>query len=184
MARILKAVALAAAAVVIGGLVLLASSRPPPNEAVHGAVLGPGESVAATNRFGAVTISYVSPVKRKYAWEGGTQVVKMIVRGEPFQGRTGLYDPADRWVFTPGVRLVVQESVMDFASYEQVYARLYEGSAVMDWVYTPDGLVVGFGRSPSRDQINVDVFQFLVQGRKPEGLKGARPLQIHRATAH
>ena len=93
-------------------------------------------------------------------------------------GKTGLYDPADRWLFDVRTRLVVQESVMDFQADDEAYAQLYEGSAVMDWVYTPDGLVVGLGRSPSRQQINVDVFQFLVRGQKPKALRGARPNQI------
>ena len=42
-------------------------------------------------------------------------------------------------------------------------------------VYTPDGLVVGFARTLERYQINIERYQILIRGRKPSGLKGARP---------
>jgi len=108
----------------------------------------------------------------------------MIPREERFMGKLGLYEPAGRIVSLPGdVRLVVQEATRDFAGYSQLYAALYEGSAVMDWVYTRDGLVVGFSRTPERgNQINVDLYQFLVQGQKPRDLKGAREEAVRLAS--
>lgn len=103
----------------------------------------------------------------------------MIARPEPFQGQLGLYEPADSWGLNPyEIRLVVDESVRDFDSEQQLAAALIEGSAIMDWVYTSDGLVVGFGRTPSRKQINIDLYQFLVRGKKPDSLPGAKPDQI------
>jgi hypothetical protein len=103
----------------------------------------------------------------------------MIARTEPFQGKWGLYEPADSWGLNPfQVRLVVEESVRDFDNEEQIRTALVEGSAIMDWVFTSDGLVVGFSRSPSRKQVNIDVFQFLLHGKKPSELPGARPNQI------
>lgn len=107
----------------------------------------------------------------------------MIPREERFMGKLGLYEPAGRFVSLPGdVRLVVQEATRDFDDYRQLYAALYESSAVMDWVYTRDGLVVGFSRTPERgNQVDVDVYQFLVQGQKPSDLKGAREEAIRLA---
>jgi hypothetical protein len=103
----------------------------------------------------------------------------MIPRPEPFEGRWGLYEPADTLIFfVPDTRLVVEESVIDFENYDEIYAFLYQGSAVEDWVYTPDGLVVGFGRSPERFQINVDLYQILIHGKRPIALRGARPSNI------
>jgi hypothetical protein len=112
----------------------------------------------------------------------------MIVRPEPWLGELGLYDPAGCFVIvvplcrTP--RLVVGEAFHDFDSYDQLYAFVYQGSAVMDWVYTSDGLLVGFGRSPARDQINVDVRQLTIHGRKPVALRGARDGEIRLTTTH
>ena len=37
---------------------------------VPGAVLKLGESIEATNKFGPVKISYVSPKERKFEWDG------------------------------------------------------------------------------------------------------------------
>src|SRR5437879_2774891 len=147
---------------------------------VREAVLHPGQSVEATNTLGGVKISYVSTVERKYEWDGKSRVVKMIVRPEPFMGELGLYDPADCWFGLCRMpRLVVEEAYRDFDSYDQIYAKLREGSAVMDWVYTSDGLVIGFGRSPAREQVNVYVHQFTLHGQKPSGLRGARDDAIH-----
>ena len=149
---------------------------------VTGAVLHPGESIEARNRFGSVQVAYAAPLKRRYSWDGHSRVVTMIARPEPWLGELGLYDPASCFVLviplcrTP--RLVVAEAAHDFATYEELYAFLYQGSAVMDWVYTSDGLLVGFGRQSLRKQINVDVRQLTIQGSKPKALKGARDRDI------
>jgi hypothetical protein len=57
---------------------------------------------------------------------------------------------------------------------KEIEAKLYEGSAVSDWVYTDDGLVLGFSESPDRHQVNIDVYQFLLNGKKPNGIEGSR----------
>lgn len=150
---------------------------------VREVVLHSGESIEATNKFGSVRVTYVSPLKRKFEWDGQSRVVKMVARPKPFLGELGLYDGARCYVVliplcrTP--RLVVREAFHDFDSYDQLYVFVREGSAVMDWVYTSDGLLVGFGRSPGREQINIDVRQLTIHGRKPGGLRGARNDDIH-----
>ena len=153
-----------------------------PQPPVREAVLHPGETVRATNRFGSVAVAYISPVKRKFEWDGRSRTVALIPRPERFLGELGLYDPADCLVIvvplcrTP--RLVVEEAFHDFDSYDQLYAFVYQGSAVMDWVYTSDGFLVGFGRAPGRDQINIEIRQLTVRGKKPEALEGARNSNI------
>lgn len=141
---------------------------------IQGVVLRPGQSVEATNKFGSVRVSYVSPLKRKFEWDGDSQTIKLIARPEPFDGESGLYDPADCFLTCQTPRLVVEEAGHDFDSYDQIYTFLVQGSAVMDWVYSSDGLVVGFGRSPTREQINIYVKQLTIHGQKPIGLHGAR----------
>ncbi len=147
--------------------------------AVNGAVLFPGQSIEATNKNGKVRISYVTSIKRKYEWDGKVKIVKMIPRKEPFSGRLGLYQPANSWGLNPfEIRLVVEEASIDFGKEDQIYAFLKQSSAYMDWAYTSDGLVVGFGRTPSRKQSNIDLWQILLRGQKPVGLIGARREQI------
>ena len=161
------------------GLLFLFGCNGSKNNTVKEAVLSPGQSVEATNKYGTIRVSYVSPIKRKYEWDGESQTVKMIARRQPFQGRFGLYEPADSWIpFSAKTRLVVEEAVRDFDNEEQLKAALIEGSAIMDWVYTTNGLVIGFGKVPARRQINVDLLQFLLRGQKPSTLEGARPNSI------
>ena len=148
------------------------------NQVIPGAVLKPGESIEATNKFGLVKISYASPVKRKFEWDGTSRIVKLTVRPEPFEGREGMYDPADVWFVTFRTRLVIEEYTKNFNSYDYIYKYLYEGSGVYDWVYTSDGLVVGYGTCPSREEVSIDVFQLLLNGKKPTNLRGARNNQI------
>ena len=161
---------------ILVGLLCVANFRThAANKPTKSTVLTPDQSVEATNKNGKVKISYVSNIKRKYEWDGRSRIVKMILREESFQGRSGLYEPADSWGLNPfEIRLVVEESTIDFENEGQIYAFLRQSSNYMDWVYTGDGLVVGFGRTPERKQINIDLWQILLHGKKPSGLKGAK----------
>lgn len=146
--------------------------------AVRETVLSKGQTVEATNRYGTVKISYVDPVTRRYSWDGQEKVVRLIPREEPFQGKLGIYEPANARIFSTGTRLVLEEAVRNFETEEQMQAALIESSDYLDWVYTDDGLVVGFGRTPSRRQVNIDIWQFLLRGHKPAHTPGARPDSI------
>jgi hypothetical protein len=160
---------------------MLDCSQPDENE-VKGAVLSQGQIVEATNKNGTVKISYVNPIERKYVWNGKSRVVKMIPRREPFQGKLGVYEAADSSDINQSeTRLVVDESVREFENEEQVKSALMEGGAIMDWTYTDDGLVVGFAIVPSRNQVNIDLYQFLIRGQKPIAIPGARPDRIRMA---
>jgi hypothetical protein len=142
-------------------------------------VLSQGQTIEATNKNGKIKITYVSPLRRKYQWNGQERVVTLIPRQEPFDGRLGLYQPADSWILgLRKTRLVLDEAIRNFDSNEKAIDALVESRGYMDWVYTSDGLVVGFGQTPSRKQVNINVFQFLVRGRKPANLLGSRPQQI------
>lgn len=159
----------------IAGLLLTACSEQP---IAKGSVLSQHQSVEAKNRAGEVRVSYVSPTKRRYEWAGQSRVVQMRTRTEPFMGKTGLYDPADELISDPRTRLVVQESTIDFDDEAQMYDFLREEPS-MDWVYTRDGLVLGFSSDPSRRQLNIDLYQFVVRGKRPTAMSGARPEAIH-----
>jgi hypothetical protein len=52
---------------------------------------------------------------------------------------------------------------------------LKQGSSVLDRVYTDDGFVVGFARSPERNQVNIEVYQLYLNGKKPSQLDGSQP---------
>jgi hypothetical protein len=164
--------------VAIACLLLTACSE---QSMVKGNVLSQHQVVVAKNSTGEIRISYISPTNRRYEWDGQSRVVQMRVRGEPFMGKTGLYDPADALISDPRTRLVVQESSMDFNDETQMYDFLREEPS-MDWVYTRDGLVLGFNRVPSRQQLNIDLYQFFIRGKRPTAMRGARPDAIHVVT--
>ncbi|MDB5498430.1 MAG: hypothetical protein JWP28_2461 [Phenylobacterium sp.] len=153
---------------------------------VREAVLGPGERITATNKFGTISMSYVSERERKFEFDGRTAIRKLIARPDRFMGMLGLYDPAGAWVFAPPkYRLMVEEAERHFDNYNQIYAALYESSAVVDWVYTGDGFVMGYDKvlpPPDHrvdfDTYTVDLYQFYLKGAKPTGLRGARDLAI------
>jgi|GEM_PF-3352945 len=156
---------------------------------VREVVLRPGESVIATNKFGTIKIGYVSERERRFDLDGRIKIAILRARPERFLGMLGLYDPAEAWVFAPPpFRLLVEEAERHFNTYDQIYAALYEGSAVMDWVYTSDGLVVGYDKIPPPpdhqvefNTYEVDLYQFYLNGAKPTGLRGARDVADRRA---
>jgi hypothetical protein len=149
------------------------------NKTVNGAVLQCGQSLVATNKNGSVRITYLSSLKRKYAWNGNTRIVKLIPMQPITPNVTGLYEPADFWGINPFlIRLVAVEATHEFESMDQIYRFLRQSSLIMDWVYTNEGLVVGFGKCPARQQIDIYVWQLLLNGKKPSGLKGANPKAI------
>jgi len=95
-------------------------------------------------------------------------------------GRLGAYDPATAYFWEIfGTRIVAEDSQVNFETMEDVEKWLHQGSAVLDWVYTDDGLVVGFVKTSSRNQVNIEVYQFYINGKKPSKLKGSRPENIN-----
>ena len=79
-------------------------------------------------------------------------------------------------MFSP--RVVASDSQLHFDSMSDIDKWLYQSSGVLDWVYTDDGLVVGFNKNPSRNQVDIAVYQLYLNGEKPKKLKGSRPENI------
>ena len=139
----------------------------------------PGMIIEATNKNGTVFIEYIDPLKRHYQWDDFDEERDLIPRKKRFMGELGVYDPTHAYiweVFTP--RIVASDSQLHFDSMSDIDKWLYQSSAVLDWVYTDDGLVVGFRKKPSRNQVNIEVYQLYLNGEKPTKLKGSRPENI------
>lgn len=144
------------------------------------AVLSPGTEVIFTNRCGTMRIAYVSPLKRRYSWSGGSKVVGLVARKERWDNALGLYSAGGLFSsFGPraGVsRIVAGEAVRDFASVEE-FLKWHGGrwnKEVENIVYNNSGLAAGWCVSPSRGQLNVDLWQILIAGRKPHHLPRAQ----------
>ena len=135
--------------------------------------------IQASNKNGSVSIKYVSPLERCYKWDNYSECRTLIPRKDRFYGKLGAYDPATTyfWEFYK-TRIVAEDSQLNFKNREELKAWLYQGVDVFDWVYTDDGLVVGFVKSPDRNQVNIEVYQLLINNKKPNRIDGSRSEKI------
>jgi len=149
---------------------------PPKNEIV----MPPATKITATTPKGTITIVSGKGLKRSYTWEGATRSVEMWPRDERWYGSLGLYfpGPGQHWEEHNGItRGVVEEGQQHFKTAEEALDWI----AKRDWmphVYRNDGLVVGWMKVPARRQLNVDVWQLYIGGRKPTKLAGSRDDKI------
>ena len=103
----------------------------------------------------------------------------LIPRKERWLGLIGAYNPAEQsiWnIFSP--RIVAEDSQLHFNNKSELEKWIFQSKEVKDWVYTNDGLVVGFFKSSNRNQVNIEVYQLYVDGVKPIALEGSRPENI------
>lgn len=132
--------------------------------------------IKAKNKNGQVSIEWLGPLIRKYKWDNHEEIRTLIPRKTRFMRRLGAYDPADQSIFCffCPIRIVADDSVLDFDSIKEVEAFLYQGSAALDWVYNDEGWVVGFSKSPDRSQVNINVYKITINGKSPTHMQGSR----------
>ena len=142
----------------------------------------PGETITATTSVGTVQVRADDWLKRSYTWEGATRSVEMWPRNERWYGSLGVYFPGDgrHWEEHHGItRGVVQEGQQHFDSVEAAMAWISKPEQKwMPYVYRNDGLMVGWTKVLQREQLNVDVWQILINGKKPTSLPGATDAAI------
>ena len=130
---------------------------------------------------------------RHFTWDGGTRSAYLWPRVEPWGRQTGAYwpGPGHHWPSHGGVtRGVIAESVIEVDSIETALQLLKNGGTDdrqygpfprnapirpdrHSYVYRDDGLAVALGLAPSRGQINVEVWQILIDGQKPTHMPGS-----------
>lgn len=143
----------------------------------------PGETITAATSVGTIQIGADDWLKRSYTWEGETRSVEMDPRVIRWYGSLGIYypGPGNHWKPHNGItRGVVQEGQLHFRSVEEALAWIREQSW-MPHVYTSDGLVIGWQKVLDRKQLNVDVWQIMIDGRKPAALAGSTDSAIQRS---
>lgn len=139
-------------------------------------VMSPGMSITAKNQEGTITITADNSLKRSYTWDGGTRSATLWPRRERWNGSLGAYypGPGEHWRSNNGVtRGVLEEGQQHFGTMEEALKWL-RSPVRDDCVYRDDGLVVCWSRNPSRKQLNANVWQIYVDGKKPTSLPGSR----------
>ena len=150
-------------------------------------VMVPGMEITAKNEIGKVAIIAGPDLQRTYRWEDCEGTVNMLRRPTRWYGSLGIYypGPGNHWKECGGItRAVVQECWWHFDSVEAALKGIREANTgynlynrnekpVQYYVYTDDGLVVMWSKTPERKQLTVEVRQVLIDGRKPTQMLGS-----------
>jgi hypothetical protein len=152
-------------------------------------VLQENTHLVAITPSGRISIRAGKKFDRWYSWGQCTLRSHMQARSSRWLGNLGIYDPAGSflilstvlpwWFKCDGIsRTVVDEGQIHFANQstaETWLARYAEPSAS---VWTNDGLLVRWDITKEREQINVDLWQICIHGRRPIKLPGAHDQAI------
>jgi hypothetical protein len=138
-------------------------------------VLKPGDILTANTASGKMQIQALGQLERRYTWDGASRSVSLWPREKRWYGSLGAYYPGEgeHWKDNNGItRGVLDEGRQDFPSQSEALSWLYseENEGI---VYRDDGLAVNWGKTLSRHQLNVDVWQILIAGKKPKFLPGS-----------
>ncbi len=142
-----------------------------------GRVIPPGDDHIVQTQRGPITIPATELYPRTYYWGRCSGTVELEPRNQRWRGSLGAYSPGSgfHWPECEGVaRAVVEEGQQHFRNDSEALAWIKKQSEWMPLVYRHDGLAVGWRTViPYRKQLNVDVWQILIGGRKPVNLSGA-----------
>lgn len=110
-------------------------------------VMNQGMVIEATNDRGTIIIEAGKDLERIYAWDDRRTKVSMWARKKRWLGSLGIYNPqGGREVHT-----VVEEGQQHFCSEEEALEWLAWQDKRFHYVYTSDGLVVGWYTSQGPD---------------------------------
>ena len=149
----------------------------PPIPSQNEIVMPPNSQIEAKTTTGTIVIKSGKGLKHYYTFDGVTRSVVMIPRPERWYGSLGLYYPGSgyHWLFQHnGInRGVLEEGQRHFASMKDAMEWLKKASEWDPTVYRDNGLVVAYGKTLSRKQLDVAVWQFYINGKKPTKLEGS-----------
>lgn len=160
---------------------ITAGAAPPPE-----LVLRENVRLSATTSTGIITITTGKGLERTYSWDDCSLSAHMGARDSRWFGSLSIYDAAHG--FGEGAttsschgisRTVVEEGQIHFANITDAKIWIQRFSQDIPTVWSKDGLVVRWSITPQREQINVDVWQICIAGKKPTALAGADGKSIH-----
>jgi len=144
-------------------------------------VMSEGAVLKATTRTGTIEITAGKGLKRSYTWDGETRTAELEPREERWYGSLGAYypGPGEHWKDNHGItRGVLQEGQQHFKTLAEALQWIAKQAESYPVVYRDDGLMVAFGKQPGRKQLNVEVWQIYIAGKKPAELKGSENEKI------
>lgn len=136
-------------------------------------VLDNGTRLVATTPQGEIRIEAGPGLLRRYTWDGATRAVVMKPRESRYAGSLGIYyeGTPPGWQPHAGIYKVdVEEGQHRFDNLSD--AKIWMQIRRLHYVHTSDGLVVGWKRK--NGVLQVEVWQFYVDGKKPSYLPGAK----------
>lgn len=144
-------------------------------------VMTPDSTITAETSTGTITITAGKGLLRSYTWEGATRFIEMQVSSEEtgFRGISfpGTHNPP--WRTHNGINGGdLKEGQMRFKTVASAMKRIKELSKSLPLVYRNDGLLVGFGKNLPRKNLNVEVWQIYINGKKPKVLAGSQDAKI------
>jgi hypothetical protein len=143
-------------------------------------VMSPGMRITATTLVGTIAITAVDELTRSYTWDGATRAVEMSPRAARWYGSLGLFNPGagEHWRDHHGItRCVTEEAQQHFKTVEDALNWIKERNW-QPFVYRDDGLMVGWRKNLPRKQLSVEVWQILIDGKKPKRLPGSQDVKI------
>lgn len=138
-------------------------------------VIPVGATVTAVNANGKMLITATSITRRRYRWDDRDGSYALIPRIHRWYGSLGLY-VSSAPMQGPGWSIdgVLTEYQIHFADALSAGRWLTAGAESPErLVWNSTGLAVAFQELPSRGQLDVDVLQVCIRGKKPQHLSGA-----------
>lgn len=140
-----------------------------------------GARLEARTNTASITVIAGDKLKRRYEWDGCGLNADMSARKDRWFGSLGMYDPAGRSFIDPSAgckgisRPVVEEGQIHFSDENLANAWItrYKKISPLSTVWTNDGLLIQWGITPQRHQINVDLWQICINGKRPVRLAGS-----------
>jgi hypothetical protein len=142
-------------------------------------VMTSGTVIEATTSQGTMQISYVDRLTRRYVWDGYDKTFRHQARQKRWYGSLGMYRPGGDGT----MHAVLEEGQQHFSNYAEAKDWIAKQERFTDYVWTRDGLVVGWKQQGRPADgflaLHVDVWQVFIDGKKPT-LLGASPSKIRR----
>lgn len=142
-------------------------------------VLDNGMVVSAATPEGKITISAGPGLLRSVSWDGSKRYLVPNPREKRVYGSKGIFFEGhpEGWKAHNGItRVKYEEGQRKFENVDD--ATIWMQIRRLHYVYTKNGLVVGWKRKPSEATLQVEVWQFFIDGEKPEFLPESKDYLI------